>query len=72
MMMATASERRHFENWGKPEDTWRASIKAQYNGRHTIQVIAGNNSGPINTGITGPVKPLQMKNLGNEEIVADG
>jgi len=64
--------RKHFENWGQPGDSITVNLKAQLNGRHAIQVVAGNGAGAINTGITCAVKHLQMKNLQNSQIVADG
>ncbi len=65
-------DREHFDNWGEPGHSITVNVKAQFNGRHAIQVVAGNGSGPINTGITCAVKHLQMKNLQNNQIVADG
>jgi hypothetical protein len=70
--LSSSHGRKHFENWGAPGDSITVNIQTHLNGRHAIQVIAGNGSGPINTGITCAVKHLQMKNLQNEQIVADG
>lgn len=64
--------RDYYDHWGAPEDTITVNIQAQFTGSHAIQVIAGNGSGPISTGINCAVKHLQMKNLGNNQIVADG
>ncbi|MDJ0615647.1 MAG: hypothetical protein QNJ63_02685 [Calothrix sp. MO_192.B10] len=64
--------RKHFENWGEPSHSITVNIQAQFNGPHAIQVVAGNGAGPINTGITCAVKHLQMKNLPNNQVVADG
>ncbi|NEP46855.1 MAG: alpha-ketoglutarate-dependent dioxygenase AlkB, partial [Okeania sp. SIO2H7] len=64
--------RGHFDNWGKPGDSITAKIQAKFNGRHAIQAVAGNGSGPINTGITCAVKRLEMRDLENETIVAEG
>ena len=64
--------REHFDNWGEPDHSITVNVQTQFNGRHAIQVVAGNGAGPINTGITCAVKHLQMKNLQNNQIVADG
>ena len=64
--------RKHFENWGEPNHSITVKIQPQFNGPHAIQVVAGNGSGPVNTGITCAVKRLQMKNLQNNNVVADG
>ncbi|TRU48255.1 MAG: hypothetical protein EWV49_13595 [Microcystis aeruginosa Ma_QC_Ch_20071001_S25] len=61
----------HFDNWGKPDDSLTVDIKAKYIGTHGIQVIAGNGSGPINTGVTCAVKRLQIKDSETDTIVAD-
>ncbi len=64
--------REHFENWGEPGHSITVNIQAQLGGPHAIQVVAGNGAGPINTGITCAVKHLQMRNLQNNQVVADG
>jgi len=64
--------RKHFENWGEPGHQITVQIKAQFSGAHAIQVVAGNGAGSINTGITCGVKHLQMTNLQNNQVVADG
>jgi hypothetical protein len=69
---STSHGRAHFDNWGAPGDSITVNIQAQFDGLHAIQVIAGNGSGPIKTGITCAVKHLQMKSLQNEQIVASG
>ena len=64
--------REHFDNWGEPGHTITVNIPAQLSGPHAIQVVAGNGAGAINTGITCAVKHLQMRNLPNNQLVADG
>ena len=64
--------REHVENWGEPDHSITVNMKAQSSGRHGIQVIAGNGAGAINTGITCGVKHLEMKNLNNNQVVANG
>ena len=64
--------REHYDNWGEPSHSITVNIPAQLSGPHAIQVVAGNGAGAINTGITCAVKHLQMRNLQNQQIVADG
>ena len=64
--------REHFDNWGEPGHSITVNLTAQLSGSHAIQVVAGNGAGAINTGITCAVKHLQMRNLVNQQLVADG
>ena len=64
--------REHFDNWGEPGHSITVNLTAQLSGPHAIQVVAGNGAGAINTGITCAVKHLQMRNLVNRQVVADG
>lgn len=61
----------HFDNWGEPNHSLTANITAKFSGSHGIQVVAGN-GGPINTGVTCAIKRLQMIDLANNNLVADG
>ncbi|MGK7894138.1 MAG: amylo-alpha-1,6-glucosidase [Xenococcus sp. (in: cyanobacteria)] len=62
----------HYDNWGKPGHTITVNLSAQFSGPHAIQVLAGNGAGSVDTGITCAVKHLRMKNLQNDQLVADG
>ena len=62
----------HIENWGANDDRITVNVKAQFSGSHAIQVLAGNGAGGINTGVTCAVKRLQMRDLAEDKLVADG
>lgn len=62
----------HIEHWGANDDRITVNVKAQFSGFHAIQVLAGNGAGDINTGITCGVKRLQMRDLEEDKLVADG
>lgn len=64
-------DKNYYENWGKPGDSIIVKIQAKFDGPHTIQVVAANGAGTIDTGITCAVKHLQMKDSQNQ-VVADG
>jgi hypothetical protein len=51
----------HYEGWGDPSHTITAPITAAYGGKHFLQLVAGNGSGPIDTGITCAVKLVEVK-----------
>ncbi|MBI2392621.1 MAG: hypothetical protein HYV09_23755 [Deltaproteobacteria bacterium] len=61
----------HYEGWGDPTHTLTVSkFKPTRTGEHLLQVVAGNGAGPINTGITGGLKVVEV--LDGTTVVARG
>ena len=61
MNLLIITGRFHYQNWGQPGHSLTAKgIVAQSTGRHLLQVVYGNGSGPINTGITCAVKRIRV------------
>jgi hypothetical protein len=53
-------------------DSFDAEVRAQYTGEHLIQLIAANESGPVNTGVTCAVKHVTVEHLPDRATVATG
>lgn len=65
--------RPHYEAWGDPGHSLTLpNFTPDGTGRHLLQVVYGNGSGPINTGITAAVKRLQVVELPGGATVAAG
>lgn len=65
--------RTHYENWGDPGNTLTAPmVRAERAGTYLVQVIAGNGSGPFNTGITCAVKRVTVEDLAGDAVVGTG
>jgi len=51
----------HYEGWGAPNDTLTVSnITAGSDGKHLVQLVAGNGAGDTSTGITCAVKAVEV------------
>lgn len=65
--------RLHYEAWGDPGHSLTLpNFTPDGGGRHLLQLVYGNGSGPINTGITAAVKRLQVVELPAGTTVASG
>jgi hypothetical protein len=63
----------HYEGWGAPEHTLTLpSFTPSQGGRHLFQVLFGNGSGSINTGITCGVKRLRVQRVADNVVVGEG
>ena len=63
----------HYQNWGQPGHSLTAKgLVAQSTGRHLLQVVYGNGSGPINTGITCAVKRIRVFESVSGNPVSEG
>ena len=60
----------HHQNWGAAEDSLSGSFTPAHSGSHLVQLVYGNGSGPINTGIACAVKWVELRQSGN--VVAEG
>ncbi len=83
---STNHGRPHYENWGLSDHTIRGSFTVQHTGTHLLQVVYGNGSGSLDSGITCAVKlvrfydedgtlldeqPLVLPQLGSWDVWAD-
>ncbi|MBK6689357.1 MAG: hypothetical protein IPG45_33120 [Deltaproteobacteria bacterium] len=65
--------RLHYEAWGDPGHSLTLpNFTPDGGGRHLVQLLYGNGSGPINTGITAAVKRVQVVELPAGTMVASG
>ncbi|MFO0659941.1 MAG: hypothetical protein U0165_08950 [Polyangiaceae bacterium] len=72
-MLSSSHGRIHQDVWGDEGHTLTlASYTPTHAGRHLIQVVAGNGSGPINTGITCGVKRIVVHDLADNSVVGTG
>ena len=77
--------RDHYDGWGAPSHTLTLSVTAEYTGEHLLQLVYGNGSGGVDTGVTAAVKwaeitrggqgvaegPILMPHLGDWDVWAD-
>ena len=54
--------RPHYENWGQPEHTMEIQVVPEHTGQHYIQLVYGNGSNSVSSGVTASVKWVTVLN----------
>ncbi len=57
---STNHGRAHYQNWGEKNHSISLNITPNNTGKHALQAVYGNGSGPINTGVTAAVKWVKI------------
>jgi hypothetical protein len=67
---STTHGRPHYDNWGSADHTITGSFTPTHTGRHFFQVVYGNGSGGLDSGITCAVKWVRIRNA-SEQIITE-
>jgi hypothetical protein len=63
--------RDHYGSWGAPDHTLTMTVMPTHTGEHLLQLVYGNGSGPVDTGVTAAVKWVTVVAPGGA-VVAEG
>ena len=63
--------RPHYDNWGEPDHQMETTITADYTGEHYIQLVYGNGSNTVDTGITSAVKMVSIRDSNGLAVASD-
>ena len=61
-------DRAHYDNWGEVDHQMSTTFTANHTGSHYLQLVYGNGSNNIDTGITAAVKWLEVTNSSGATI----
>ena len=62
--------RPHYENWGEPAHTMEIQIVSEHTGQHYIQLVYGNGSNSVSSGVTSSVKWVTVLDEQGTEVVS--